>query len=88
MMKSSDISKASNIVNEIVDMEHRVFRIDEYYKPKQTWWLMHNDNSVMLDEKVTAEIMQLVKTRLKERKEELIKQLSELDVEYTEKQKG
>ena len=88
MMKSSDISKASNIVNEIVDMEHRVFRIDEYYKPKQTWWLMHNDNYVMLDEKVTAEIMQLVKTRLKERKEELIKQLSELDVEYTEKQKG
>lgn len=88
MMKSSDISKASNIVNEIVDMEHRVLRIDEYYKPKQTWWLMHNDNSVMLDEKVTAEIMQLVKTRLKERKEELIKQLSELDVEYTEKQKG
>lgn len=89
MMKSSDISKASSIVNEIIEMENRVFRIDEYYKPNQVWWLIHENNSVMLDEELTAEIMQLVKTRLKERKEELIKQLSELDVEYTTgKQKG
>ena len=47
MMKSSDISKASNIVNEIVDMEHRVFRIDEYYKPKQTWWRSPDGVSVL-----------------------------------------
>lgn len=87
-MKSSDISKVSSIVNEIIEMENRVFRIDEYYKPSQVWWLIHENNSVMLDEELTAEIMQLVKTRLKERKEEHIKQLSELDVEYTGKQKG
>lgn len=89
MMKSTDISKASNIVNTILEKERMIFRIDEYYRPNQAWWLIHENNSVMLDEKLTAEIMQLVKTRLKERKEEYIKELAELGVEYTtEKQKG
>lgn len=87
-MKSSDISKATSIVNAILEKERMIFRIDEYYNKKQTWWLMHGNDSVMLDEELTAEIMQLVKTRLKERKEELIKKLAELDVEYTEKKKG
>lgn len=88
MMKSTDIYKASSIVNTIIEKERMIFRIDEYYRPNQAWWLIHDNNSVMLDEKLTAEIMQLVKTRLNERKEEYIKELAELGVEYTEKQKG
>ena len=81
-MKSTDISKARTIVNTIIDMEHRIFKIDEYYKTNQVWWLMHNENSVMLDEKLTAEIMQLVKTRLNERKQNYIYELEKIGVDY------
>ena len=82
MMKSTDISKASIIVNTIIDMEHRIFRIDEYYKPNEVWWLLHNDDSIMLDKELTAEIMQLIKTRLDERKQNCMNELERLGVEY------
>lgn len=84
MMKSTDISKASIIVNTIIDMEHRIFRIDEYYKPNEVWWLMHNDDSIMLDKELTAEIMQLIKTRLDERKQNCMNELERLGVEYVD----
>jgi hypothetical protein len=83
-MKSTDISKASIIVNTIIDMEHRIFRIDEYYKPNEVWWLMHNDDSIMLDKELTAEIMQLIKTRLDERKQNCMNELERLGVEYVD----
>lgn len=82
MMKSSDISKASIIVNTIIDMEHRIFRIDEYYQPDQVWWLMHNEDSVMLDKELTAEIMQLVKKRLNEKKQNCVNELERIGVDY------
>lgn len=81
-MKSSDISKASIIVNTIIDMEHRIFRIDEYYQPDQVWWLMHNEDSVMLDKELTAEIMQLVKKRLNEKKQNCVNELERIGVDY------
>ena len=81
-MKSTDISKASIIVNTIIDMEHRIFRIDEYYQPNQVWWLMHNDDSIMLDKELTTEIMQLIKTRLNERKQNCMNELERSGVEY------
>lgn len=81
-MKSTDISKASIIVNTIIDMEHRIFRIDEYYQPNQVWWLMHNDDSIMLDKELTTEIMQLIKTRLNERKQNCMNELERIGVEY------
>ena len=84
MMKSTDISKASIIVNTIIDMEHRIFRIDEYYEPNQVWWLMHNDDSIMLDKELTAEIMQLIKTRLNERKQNCLNELEKIGVEYVD----
>lgn len=84
MMKSTDISKASIIVNTIIDIERRIFRIDEYYKQNQAWWLIHDDNSVMLDEELTAEIMQLVKTRLAEQKQKYIEQLENIGVDYVD----
>lgn len=84
MMKSTDISKASIIVNTIIDMEHRIFRIDEYYEPNQVWWLMHNDDSIMLDKELTAEIMQLIKTRLNERKQNCLDELEKIGVEYVD----
>lgn len=84
MMKSTDISKASIIVNTIIDMEHRVFRIDEYYEPNQVWWLMHNDDSIMLDKELTAEIMQLIKTRLNERKQNCLDELKKIGVDYVD----
>ena len=83
-MKSTDISKASIIVNTIIDMEHRIFRIDEYYEPNQVWWLMHNDDSIMLDKELTAEIMQLIKTRLNERKQNCLDELEKIGVEYVD----
>lgn len=83
-MKSTDISKASSIVNEIIEMEHRIFRIDEYYEPNQVWWLMHNDDSIMLDKELTAEIMQLIKTRLNERKQNCLNELEKIGVEYVD----
>ena len=82
MMKSSDISKASIIVNTIIDMEHRIFRSDEYYQPDQVWWLMHNEDSVMLDKELTAEIMQLVKKRLNEKKQNCVNELERIGVDY------
>lgn len=82
MMKSTDISKASIIVNTIIDMEHRIFRIDEYYQPDQVWWLMHNEDSVMLDKELTAEIMQLVKKRLNEKKQNCVNELERIGVNY------
>ncbi len=82
MMKSTDISKASIIVNTIIDMEHRIFRIDEYYQPDQVWWLMHNEDSVMLDKELTAEIMQLVKKRLNEKKQNCVNELERIGVDY------
>ena len=84
MMKSTDISKASIIVNTIIDMEHRIFRIDEYYQPNQVWWLMHNDDSIMLDKELTAEIMQLIKTRLNERKQNCLDELEKIGVNYVD----
>jgi hypothetical protein len=84
IMKSTDISKATSIVNTILEKERMVFRIDEYYKPNQVWWLIHDDNSVMLDEELTAEIMQLVKTRLNEQKQEYIEQLEGIGVDYVD----
>ncbi len=81
-MKSTDISKASIIVNTIIDMEHRIFRIDEYYQPDQVWWLMHNEDSVMLDKELTAEIMQLVKKRLNEKKQNCVNELERIGVDY------
>ena len=83
-MKSTDISKASDIVNTIIEKERTIFKIDEYYKPNQVWWLIHENNSVMLDEKLTAEIMQLVKTRLAEQKQKYIEQLENIGVEYVD----
>lgn len=83
-MKSTDISKASIIVNTIIDMEHRIFRIDEYYQPNQVWWLMHNDDSIMLDKELTAEIMQLIKTRLNERKQNCLDELEKIGVNYVD----
>jgi hypothetical protein len=83
-MKSTDISKASIIVNTIIDMEHRIFRIDEYYQPNQVWWLMHNDDSIMLDKELTAEIMQLIKTRLNERKQNCLDELEKIGVDYVD----
>ena len=83
-MKSTDISKASIIVNTIIDMEHRIFRIDEYYEPNQVWWLMHNDDSIMLDKELTAEIMQLIKTRLNERKQNCLDELEKIGVDYVD----
>lgn len=82
MMKSTDISKASSIVNTIIEKERMIFRIDEYYKSNQVWWLIHDNNSVMLDEELTAEIMQLVKTRLAEQKQKYIEQLGKIGVDY------
>ena len=82
MMKSTDISKASIIVNTIIDMEHRIFRIDEYYQPDQVWWLMHNEDSVMLDKELTAEVMQLVKKRLNEKKQNCVNELERIGVDY------
>lgn len=84
MMKSTDISKASIIVNTIIDMEHRIFRIDEYYQPNQVWWLMNNDDSIMLDKELTAEIMQLIKTRLNERKQNCLDELEKIGVDYVD----
>ena len=84
MMKSTDISKASIIANTIIDMEHRIFRIDEYYQPNQVWWLMHNDDSIMLDKELTAEIMQLIKTRLNERKQNCLDELEKIGVDYVD----
>lgn len=84
MMKSTDISKASIIVNTIIDMEHRIFRIDEYYQPNQVWRLMHNDDSIMLDKELTAEIMQLIKTRLNERKQNCLDELEKIGVDYVD----
>lgn len=84
MMKSTDISKASIIVNTIIDMEHRIFRIDEYYQPNQVWWLMHHDDSIMLDKELTAEIMQLIKTRLNERKQNCLDELEKIGVDYVD----
>lgn len=84
MMKSTDISKASIIVNTIIDMEHRIFRIDEYYQPNQVWWLMHNDDSIMLDKELTTEIMQLIKTRLNERKQNCLDELEKIGVDYVD----
>lgn len=81
-MKSTDISKASSIVNTIIEKERMIFRIDEYYKSNQVWWLIHDNNSVMLDEELTAEIMQLVKTRLAEQKQKYIEQLGKIGVDY------
>lgn len=81
-MKSTDISKASSIVNTIIEKERMIFRIDEYYKSNQVWWLMHNDNSVMLDEELTAEIMQLVKKRLNEKKQNCVNELERIGVDY------
>ena len=82
-MKSTDISKASIIVNTIIDMEHRIFR-NEYYQPDQVWWLMHGDDSIMLDKELTAEIMQLIKTRLNERKQNCLDELEKIGVEYVD----
>lgn len=84
MMKSTDISKASIIVNTIIDIEHRIFRIDEYYQPNEVWWLMHDDDSVMLDKDLTAEIMQLVKMRLNERKQNCLNELERIGVDYVD----
>lgn len=84
MMKSTDISKASIIVNTIIDMEHRIFRIDEYYEPNQVWWLMHNEYSIMLDKELSAEIMQLIKTRLNERKQNCLNELEKIGVDYVD----
>ena len=84
MMKSTDISKASIIVNTIIDMEHRIFRIDEYYQQNQVWWLMHNDDSIMLDKELTTEIMQLIKTRLNERKQNCLNELERIGVDYVD----
>ena len=84
MMKSTDISKASIIVNTIIDMEHRIFRIDEYYQPGQVWWLMHNEDLVMLDKELTAEIMQLVKKRLNEKKQNCVNELERIGVDYVD----
>lgn len=83
-MKSTDISKASIIVNTIIDMEHRIFRIDEYPQPGQVWWLMHNEDSVMLDKELTAEIMQLVKKRLNEKKQNCVNELERIGVDYVD----
>ena len=83
-MKSTDISKVSSIVNKIIDIEHRIFRIDEYFKPNEVWWLMYHEKSVMLTEELTAEIMQLVKTRLNEQKENCLNELKKLGVEYVD----
>ena len=84
MMKSSDISKASIIVNTIIDIERRIFRIDEYYRPNEVWWLMHDDDSIMLDKGLTEEIIQLVKTRLKEQKQNCLNELERLGVDYVD----
>ena len=83
-MKSSDISKASIIVNTIIDIERRIFRIDEYYRPNEVWWLMHDDDSIMLDKGLTEEIIQLVKTRLKEQKQNCLNELERLGVDYVD----
>lgn len=83
-MKSTDISKASSIVNTIIEKERMIFRIDEYYKSNQVWWLIHDNNSVMLDEELTAEIMQLVKTRLNERKQNCVNELERIGVDYVD----
>lgn len=45
---------------------------------------MHNEKSVMLDNELSAEIMQLVKTRLDERKQNYIDELEKIGVEYAE----
>lgn len=84
MMKSTDISKASIIVNTIIDMEHRIFKIDEYYEPNQVWLLMHNEDSIMLDKELSAEIMQLVKTRLNEKKQNCVNELERIGVDYVD----
>lgn len=83
-MKSTDISKASIIVNTIIDMEHRIFKIDEYYKTNQVWWLMHNEYSVMLDKDLTEEVMQLVKKRLNEKKQNCVNELERIGVDYVD----
>lgn len=84
MMKSTDISKASIIVKTIIDMEHRIFIIDEYYEPNQAWWLMHNEDSVMLDKDLTEEVMQLVKKRLNEKKQNCVNELERIGVDYVD----
>lgn len=84
MMKSTDISKASIIVNTIIDIERRIFRIDEYYRPNEVWWLMHDDDSIMLDKGLTEEIIQLVKTRLNEQKQNCLNELERIGVDYVD----
>lgn len=84
MMKSTDISKASIIVNTIIDIERRIFRIDEYYRPNEVWWLMHDDDSIMLDKGLTEEIIQLVKTRLNEQKQNCLNELEKIGVDYVD----
>lgn len=83
-MKSTDLSKARAIVNKIIDTEQTIFKINEYYKPNQMWWLMHDEKSVIIDAELSAEIMQLVKTRLDERKQNYIDELEKIGVDYVD----
>ena len=82
MMKSTDISKASIIVNTIKDIEFRIDELEKKHNQGDVWWLTRNDDYIELGKDLTEQVICLVMLRLDQQKENCLNELKKLGVEY------
>lgn len=82
MMKATDISKASIIVNTIKDIEFRIDELEKKHNQGDVWWLTRNDDYIELGKDLTEQVICLVMLRLDQQKENCLNELKKLGVEY------
>lgn len=82
MMKSTDISKASIIVNTIKDIEFRIDELEKKHNQGDVWWVTRNDDYIELGKDLTEQVICLVMLRLDQQKENCLNELKKLGVEY------
>lgn len=84
MMKSTDISKASIIVNTIKDIEFRIDELEEKHNQGDVWWLTKGNNDYIELGNLTEQVICLVMLRLNQQKENCLNELKKLEVEYVD----
>lgn len=85
MMKSSDVRKVNRILSEIVNLNYRINTFESFESNKLCAEISCENNChFRFDQDFSKEIFDVIIQKLNSEKEEYIKKLAELGVEYVD----
>ena len=84
MMKSSDINKVNRMLGEIVNLNYRIETVERFKSDKLCAEISCESKRLCFGQDFSKEIFDVIIQKLNFEKEEYIKKLAELGVEYVE----